>query len=136
MAEGIAKKIIAEKYTQAEIKVSSAGLNALNGSPASQNAIDVCSEIGIDLLEHRSRRINREIADNTDVFAVMTRSHLDFLRRCGVDPNKIIVLGNGIPDPFGGDIEIYRKCRDSLISEVENLLAKCARQGDRRQKNG
>lgn len=135
MAEGIARKIIAEKYPEAQITLSSAGLNTFNGSPASQNSIDVCREIGIDLLEHRSRRINQEIADNTDIFAVMTQSHADFLRRCGVPSNKIELLGNGIPDPFGGDIEIYRRCRDSITNAVEGLLAKYAQQDDRGQEN-
>lgn len=126
MAEGIAKKIIAEQYPDSGITVSGAGLNTFNGSPASRNSIDACREIGIDLLNHRSRLINQEIADNTDIFAVMTESHADFLRRCGVPSDKIIVLGDGIPDPFGGDIERYRACRDSLIKAVESLLASLA----------
>lgn len=135
MAEAIAMKIIAEKYPKSGITISSAGLNTFNGSPASQNSIDVCREIGIDLLEHRSRRINQEIVDNTDIFAVMTQSHADFLLRCGVPSDRVIVLGSGIPDPFGGNIEIYRECRDSLIDAVGKLLAKLTEQHNRRDES-
>ena len=131
MAEGIARKIIHEKYPDSGITVSSAGLNTFNGSPASQHSIDACREIGIDLTAHRSRRINPEIADNTDLFAVMTPAHAGFLRQCGVSSDKIVVLGNGVPDPFGGDLEQYRACRDSLMKAVESLLAELtARNGE------
>lgn len=123
MAEGIARKIISEKYPDSGITVSSAGLNTCNGSPASQHSIDACREIGIDLLNHRSRLINQEIADNTDLFAVMTQAHANFLRQCSVPAEKIIVPGSGVPDPFGGDLEQYRACRDSLVKAVEELLA-------------
>lgn len=131
MAEGIARNLINEKYPDSGITVSSAGLNTFNGSPASQHSIDACREIGIDLLGHRSRRINPEIADNTDLFAVMTPTHAGFLRQCGVPSDKIVVLGSGVPDPFGGDLEQYRTCRDSLMKAVDTLLAELtARNGE------
>lgn len=126
MAEGIARNIISEKYPESGITVSSAGLNTWGGSPASQHSIDACREIGIDLLGHRSRRINQEIADNTDLFAVMTPAHAQFLRQCGIPSGKIAVLGSGVPDPFGGDLEQYRACRDSLMKAVESLLTELA----------
>ena len=66
MAEGIARKLIHETYPDCGIEVSSAGLNTFNGSPASQNAIDVCREIGVDLMFHRSQRLNAEIAEGKE----------------------------------------------------------------------
>lgn len=122
MAEGIAKKIIAEKYPDSGVTVSSAGLNTFNGSPASQHSIDVCREIGIDLDGHRSRRINQEIADTTDLFAVMTVSHARYLRCCGIPRSKIAILDEGIPDPYGGDEYDYRRCREAIYDAVEALL--------------
>ena len=121
MAEGIARGIIAEKYPGKGITVSSAGLSAFNGEPASQHAIDVCREKGIDLTGHRSRRLNPEIAEKTDIFAVMTQQHRYFLLRLGIPDHKIRVLGD-IPDPFGGSEEDYRQCRDRIYSETEKLL--------------
>lgn len=126
MAEGIARKIIDEQYPDSGITVSSAGLNTFNGSPASQHAIDACRQIGIDLMNHRSQRINPEIADNTDLFAVMTENHADYLRQCGIPSDRIVVLGNGIPDPFGGSLAIYRECRDAIADAVQALLARYA----------
>ena len=123
MAEGIARKNIETNYPDSGVTVSSAGLNTFNGSPASQHAIDVCREIGIDLMNHRSRRINQEIADSTDLFAVMTENHAAFLRQCGIPSDRIVVLGEGIPDPFGGDIDVYRECRDEIYAAVSRLLS-------------
>ena len=31
-----------------------------------------------------------------------------------VNPEKIVVLGGGIPDPYGGDIETYMRCANSI----------------------
>ena len=130
MAEGIARKLIHETYPDCGIEVSSAGLNTFNGSPASQNAIDACREIGVDLMSHRSQRLNAEIAERTDLFAVMTAAHGNFLRQCGIPADKIVMLGDGIPDPFGGDMDIYRACRDAIAEAVTRLIDRLASQSD------
>ena len=33
---------------------------------------------------------------------------------------KIAVLG--ISDPYGGDIEVYRHCRDEIVNSVKEIL--------------
>lgn len=122
MAEGIARKLLTEKHPDIEITVSSAGLATYNGAPASQHSIDVCREIGIDLTAHRSQRLNPEIAEKTDLFAVMTDSHRQILLQCGIPEGKIAVLGEGIADPYGGDEDEYRECRDQIFRAVETLI--------------
>ena len=121
MAEGIARKIIAEKYPDSGVSVSSAGLAAFGGLPATQNAVDACAEIGIDISSHRSQGLNTEIAARTDLFAVMTEAHREVLLKCGIPAEKIAVLGK-ISDPFGGDMEVYRRCRDQIRGAVDGLL--------------
>ena len=124
MAEGIARRMIRENCPDSGITVASAGLATYNGAPASQHAIDVCGEIGIDLTNHRSQRLNPEIAEKTDRFAVMTESHRRILLQCGIPDDKIAVLGD-ISDPYGGDEDEYRACRDQLLHEVDGLLKRC-----------
>lgn len=126
MAEGIAKKIIAEKYSDSGITVSSAGVSASNGSAPSENSVIVCEEIGIDISNLRSKSLSHDLLEHTDIFAVMTKSHADILKFYGIPEDKIIVLGDGIPDPFGGSTAIYRKCRDVIADAVDELLAKYA----------
>ena len=37
-----------------------------------------------------------------------------------VQPEKIAVLD--ISDPYGGDIEVYRHCRDEIVNSVKEIL--------------
>ena len=122
MAEGIARTLIEKKYADRGITVCSAGLATYNGAPASQHSIDVCAEKGIDIACHRSRRLNPEIAANTDLFAVMTEEHAQILRQCGIPDEKITVLGQEIADPYGGGEDEYRECRNQIDQAVQALL--------------
>ena len=40
----------------------------------------------------------------------------------GADDSKLYVLGDGIADPFGCDIDIYRTCRDEIFSNIDKLI--------------
>ncbi len=131
MAEGIARELLQKKYADSPITVSSAGLAAYNGSPASGHAIDVCGEIGIDIASHRSQRLNPEIAAKTDLFAVMTKAHAQILRQCGIPAERIAVPDSEICDPYGGGEEEYRECRDQIADAVKKLLEGIAGQTDR-----
>lgn len=122
MAEGIAKKLLNEKYSDSGITVSSAGVSASNGSAPSENSVIVCEEIGVDISKHRSSSVTHDLLEQTDVFAVMTKSHAEILKFYGVPEDKMIVLGGGIPDPFGGSVAIYRECRDIIFEAVNELL--------------
>lgn len=126
MAEGIAEKILAEKYSNCDITVSSAGVSASNGTPPSENAVIVCKEFGIDISGYKSKSLSHETISITDIFTVMTKSHAEILKLYGIPEEKITILGNGIPDPFGGNIEIYRNCRNVIIGAVEDLLTSVA----------
>jgi len=103
------------------VQVQSAGL-AADGSPAAAPAVEVMAGWGVDLSAHRSRTITPDLCDRADVIAVMSLQHKRFLEIQGVDPRKIIVLGGGIPDPYGGLAEVYRETRDRLADAVAELL--------------
>ena len=59
-------------------------------------------------------------AEKADVIVCMSASHADTLEALGIDKLKCYVLG--IPDPFGGDIETYRACRDNIFEAVDELV--------------
>ena len=105
------------------VQVQSAGLFT-DGSPAADPAIEVMAEWGVDLSAHRSQTITPELCDWADVIAVMSLQHKQLLAVQGVDSRKIIVLGGGIPDPYGGSVEVYRATRDRLADAVTELLPK------------
>ena len=39
----------------------------------------------------------------------------------GVSPDKIKVLN--VCDPYGGDLEVYRKCRDEIYNAIKEIFA-------------
>lgn len=117
MAEGIFKKLLSDKNIT-DIECSSAGIFAMTGDEVTPNSVKACERFGVDISAHRARRINEYILDETDKFVCMTAQHASSLSLY-VPQEKIIVLGDGIPDPFGGDLETYMICANS----IKNALA-------------
>ena len=111
---------MAEGYLKSKnIDASSRGLFA-DGSAVSKNSKEVMKEIGIDISSHISKQITTEDIENSDKIICMSKSHYDFLKNiCG---EKLSILGNGIADPFGMDIEAYRLCRDQIIKEIDKIF--------------
>jgi protein-tyrosine phosphatase len=58
-----------------DVHVGSAGLR-LVGEPASANGVDVLADRGLDLSAHRSRIVDRDLLEGTDLALAMSREHL------------------------------------------------------------
>ena len=112
MAEGLFKKLLAERNIT-DINCSSAGLFAMTGDEVTPNSVKACERFGVDISSHRARRITSFVLDETDKFVCMTFDHAASLSLYA-DPDKVLVLGGGIPDPYGGDIETYMMCANSI----------------------
>lgn len=114
---------MAEGYLESlnipDISVQSRGLSQ-GGFPVSENSALVLKELGIDIGSHISRAIAAEDINWADKIFCMSPSHLSFLE--GYCKDKLFLLGNGIPDPYGGDLDTYRKCRDLIIEEIDKLF--------------
>ncbi len=74
MAEALLRKMLTEDLGDkaATIQVVSAGTGAQSGDGAAQNAIEVMAKEGIDLRQHRARRITPEMVSNADIVLTMT----------------------------------------------------------------
>lgn len=104
------------------IEAKSAGMSEDN-QKAADNAIEAMKEIGIDISNHRSHHLTPAMVNWADVIAVMTQRHKDILTlMLGLPGEKIQVLGSGVPDPYGGNLEIYEKTRDALIECANQYL--------------
>lgn len=114
-----------------DFTTGSAGLHAQNGMPASENAVLACGEIGLDLSGHSSKSIRNEDLTAVDLFVVMTMAHAQALMAMGVPNNKIYILN--VSDPFGGNLQVYRDCRDEIRDRLIILLEliKRQKQGER-----
>lgn len=119
MAEALMKQKCEKMNISAHI--SSCGLSVFSGDSASENAVAVMREKGIDISSHRSRQFSLYMAEEYDLFAVMTNSHAAALSQA-VPEEKIVVLSGGISDPYGGNLNAYRACRDEIEKAVDELL--------------
>lgn len=110
--------------------VGSAGLAALPGMSASRNAVEVLSEMGIDLAPHRSRQITRDLVDAANVLVVMTASHRDQMNMLFRDAREKVFLlrsfdpaadSEDLEDPIGAEVSTYRQTRDAIESSLPGL---------------
>lgn len=116
------------------IEVSSAGTNTINGMPASENAKIAATEFGVDLSNHLSVMLSKEIIDSADLVICMTNAHRNAALRIsqsGKSAEKFKLLSEfsneqipiDISDPFGGNIVVYRNCFLQIKDFIDNLLA-------------
>ena len=113
--------------------VSSAGVVAVPGLPPTGETVLVLSEHGIDALAHRATVVDRDLIESADVALGMTRSHVDaIISLVPTAEEKTFLLTEFCPnqdldeieDPFGGSLDEYRECFDSIRSCFEGVLAK------------
>ncbi len=122
MAEGFFRAMLRADGNE-NIMCQSAGIAALPGQDAAENAIKAMAEENIDISSHESRRLTSEEIMTWDVYFVMSETHGYILEKAGV-PRDRIYVSETIDDPFGGDIEVYRKCRDDIKRVVADFYGK------------
>lgn len=129
MAEAIARAMIAERGL-ADVVVSSAGTSAWDGAPASDPAVLVAMEHGMDITGHRSRVLSREIVEGADLILTMGPHHLERAAAfSGREKSHLLtdyasrgVSSAPVADPFGGDLEAYRTTFDELQATITQVL--------------
>ena len=118
MAEALMRAALKRRGVTAT--VLSAGLS-VGGEAAAEHAVTVMAELGLDITRHRSRPLTREMMAAADYIVVMTAEHRRLLLSAGVPEEKILLPQGGIPDPFGGSVEVYRHTRDTLYDVTDAL---------------
>ncbi len=115
MAEGYLKSLMLPG-----VEVQSRGLSA-GGYKVSDNSVIAMQKYGIDIKDHISKPFTVNDFD-ADFIICMTDSHKNALISAGANAQKTIVLGHGIPDPFGGDIATYQKTADCIIDAINGTV--------------
>lgn len=118
MAESIFRRFIINEGMEARIFCQSAGLSAVDGMAASENAVRVMQEAGCDLSRHKARKLGPDDITAWDMYFTMSPTHGYILQQAGVPETKIYIPKT-IADPFGQNVEAYRVCRDMLEKEVK-----------------
>lgn len=116
-------------------RVESAGMMAIDGLPASSQAVAVLGELDIDLRAHCSGRVTAALLRRAALLVPVTRAHRDLL--LSLHPpvaSRTRLLRSFDPaadspdleDPIGGGLLTYRHCRDAIRDCLPALMRELA----------
>lgn len=129
MALCIFKKILKDNKKSSEFLVSSAGINARINSPMNDNAISVLKEFKIPVVKFLSSQIDVKEINSSFLVITMTQEQKEFLSAFNnVKSIKEITNNSDIVDPFGQDIEVYRKVCEQLIKDLNIVYEKLVKE--------
>ncbi len=126
----MAEKIFNKKAKEMSLDVAaiSRGVACSDGLPMNVSARAVMKEEGLDF-EHRSRMISEEDMNTASYVITVTSSHKRYLeeafgRRGNVFSIEEITGGEGVFDPYGADVDVYRRCYKILEKAIGDVIEK------------
>jgi protein-tyrosine-phosphatase len=133
MAESIAREIADERGMR-DIEVGSAGTAAWEGAPASDGALLVSLEHGVDISMHRARPVTPELLAQYDLVLAMSPHHLERVEALGARGKAFLLTSyathgssnRAVGDPFGGELEAYRETYQELQREIRRAFDRLA----------
>lgn len=137
MAAAMLRQILREYGADLEqFHIVTAGLAAASGWPASPGAVYAMQLRGLDISEHRSQAVNRDLVEKADIILAMTRAQREhLLDKYPEHMLKINTLagmagenGLDILDPFGMDavkyVESANEIKRLLLNIADKLIGK------------
>jgi len=125
LAEVLFKELVRRRGVTEAWQIGSAGVWALQGSPAAMAAMRAAAARGLDLSAHIARRVSREMLEQSDLVLVMEREHLEAIHEewPALDGrvhllSRMAGEAGEVEDPMGLPFERVR----SLGTELERLL--------------
>lgn len=124
MAEEIMREIA--KRRRIKIEIDSAGVLSTPGTPITDLAIKVLSDMGIEVTHLTSKLVSNEMIEQSDLILVMSEKHKQFFNQFNSD--KIHTIGEfigtdeEIKDPYGGDLSVYQDTAFQLYSALEKVM--------------
>lgn len=129
MAEALARKVMIERGLS-DLEFQSAGTSAWDGAPASDGALLVGMERGLDLSQHRAQTLTRDLVRDSDLVLAMGPHHLERIEALGGAGRSYLLTdfashgasARPVNDPIGGDLDMYRTTADELEQEVRRVF--------------
>jgi len=129
---------MADRLGQYGYEVRSAGVYGVSGRSSNEAYVSEVASYGVDLSDHRSTAMDRELINWADYVVVMDRHNYHALTLAAPDASdKVLWLGAfdtssqdvEIEDPYGGSSELQQvvidkliRCSDNLISELVTVV--------------
>lgn len=150
MAEGILRKLVAEAGVEDGVVESvSAGTMGMVGVPASDFAVNVAAEYGVDISQHLSQGASRKLLYNADLILALADEHFEYCRDLDVSKDKLYMLRSfpkhtshlremSVEDPIGQGRNVYQQVffqidealRQGLPEIIKRAREKTGRTGD------
>ncbi|GEM_PF-282782 len=115
MAAGFAREIFGPGHT-----VASAGAETAAGSPPARHAVTAMKELGIDISGHKAVELDASTLEQFDAIILFRPSAAEDVTLPGSVSSHYL----DIPDPYGGDLEEYRRTAHVIRSAVRDLYAR------------
>ncbi len=114
------------------VAIRSAGTGAMEGAPATPEAVTVLKEQDIEGLDHFSELLTAEHVRWADLILVMSLSHMYAVNDLGGGEKVALItdflegdeIGSGIDDPYGSGTEAYRRTFVQLEQAVMGLMSR------------
>ena len=140
MAEGLMKDAL-KGLGKEGIKVSSAGVSAIDGFRPTRETIEAMKREGVDVSGLQSRSLTDEMIKESDLILVMAAHHMDdIVKRIPQAASKTHILKQyghrgdsrackdlDIPDPIGRPAEVYEHTLGEIKREVNRIAHVIAR---------
>ena len=133
MAEGLAKQALAQmkgvgvdQLEEVGIRVRSAGVATGGGSPASTQAVEAMSNVGVDLSSHASSALTEDLIQDADAIYTMTDSHRQAVLMhspAAADKTQRLHPQGDIIDPFGSPVDVYVQTGEMIREALAQRLA-------------
>jgi len=131
MAKALLKKALKEKNRD-DVEVLSAGIMMLEGLSATDEVKQLLGREGIDVSDHRSRRVTRDMINKSDIILVMERLHEKrILQLVPEAKNRLFLLKEfakinnnnnlDIADPIVRPFEIYTQTFGMIKEAIERI---------------
>ena len=118
MAEAIFNSIVDND----EYKAFSCGIYGDGSSPISENAKLVLAEKGIES-SHVSTPLSESAINEADFVIGMTSNHSrNIISMFPLYADKVYTMPFDISDPYGGNVDVYRNCRNEIEECVVSVI--------------
>ncbi len=133
MGEAILRRLIAEKVgcpiselDKRGITVISAGISAMSGARAAPQAIEVTSQMGMDISGHSSQPVTDRLIRFADVVFTMTANHRSAVitqwPEAAARTHVICRDGSDVVDPIGMAVDVYRSTAKQIANNLKQWV--------------
>lgn len=120
--------------SRTDVEVMSAGVAALWGMPVTMHTLTSMKGEGIDLSQHMSKPVSKELIEAADLILTMERKQQEFIEQLVPQAKgKVHLLleyagladpeNAELPDPIGQPLERYEQALGLLKQAVERIAA-------------